>query len=269
MSNNRQPDSFRSIVQRAMERPMAVLAVIVVVSLLLSAIYGGWILVLGAAACVWLLYSSPKASQEFRGMLGPARVSQGAADPDLSRLQGKYHASMERALATRRNIERAIADSRDPGVRRALTDSTRDLPELTATIYDLAIKAQSVQSSMQSSNTVATLTDEIKRLEREIAATNDEFLKGQYYAALDGKLQQMQNMTDTRVAVSRWDAQIDNALSTLDTLLSQVLRIKSSEVLSYEGATDQLSHDLKEEVESLKATSDALDSVYGWGKKEL
>ncbi len=74
----------------------------------------------------------------------------------------------------------------------------------------------------------------------------------------------MQNLTDTTVAMRRWDSQIENALSTLDTLLSQVLRIKSSEVLSYNAATDELSNSLKREVESLKATAEAMDNVYGW-----
>ena len=61
--------------------------------------------------------------------------------------------------------------------------------------------------------------------------------------------------------------QIENAVSTLDTLLSQVLRIKSSEVLSYTGATDELSNNLKREVDSVKAAAQAMDNVYGWQQK--
>src|SRR5204863_7974726 len=136
----------------------------------------------------------------------------------------------------------------DPGTRRALQDSTRALSELTTTIYDLALKAQGVQSAIQSSNTLSALSDDITRLENAIKSTNDEFQKSQYYATLDGKLQQMQNFTDTTVALDRWNAQLDNALSTLDTILSQVLRIRSSEMLSYENATDELSNSLRREV---------------------
>jgi hypothetical protein len=183
---------------------------------------------------------------------------------DVSKLEGKYRESMERALRTRANIERAIGETADPGVRAALSDSTRDMDELMQSIYTLAYKACTVSTSLQSSSNVLALSEEIKRLNEAINSTSDEFQKSQYYATLDGKLQQMQNMTDTTVAVKRWDAQLDNALSTLDTILSQVLRIKTSEALSYTAATDQLSHSLMEEVDSLKATSEALDSVYGW-----
>ena len=96
--------------------------------------------------------------------------------------------------------------------------------------------------------------------------TNDEFQRGQYQATLDGKLQQMQNITDTQVALQRWDAQMDNAISTLDTIMTQLMRIKSSEVLSYGSATDDVSRTLRQQVDELKATSDALDSVYGWSQ---
>jgi hypothetical protein len=48
--------------------------------------------------------------------------------------------------------------------------------------------------------------------------------------------------------------------------MTQIMRMKSSEVLSYGSATDDVSRTLRQEVDELKATSDALDSVYGWSK---
>lgn len=194
---------------------------------------------------------------------GGAPVAPTAPKRDLSLLEGNYRASMERALQTRGSIERTIAQTADPGLRRALTDAIRDLEELTQTIYDLALKGQSVVSGLSQSNSMARLSEEIEKLNNAIKSATDEFQKSQYYATLDGKLQQMQNLTDTSVAVKRWDAQLDNALSTLDTIQSQVLRIRSSDILGQTGETDDLSRRLREQVSSLKAASDAFDSVYG------
>ena len=143
-------------------------------------------------------------------------------------------------------------------------NSTGDLEELTSSIYEIALKAQSLQGSLQASQVSVTgLNQDIKRLKGIIATTKDDFAKSQYQATLDGKEQQLKNFTDTQDALDRWHAQLDNALSTLDTILSQVLRIRSSEVLSLSSATDQVSQSLKEEVEALKATWNALDTVYG------
>jgi hypothetical protein len=179
-------------------------------------------------------------------------------------LQGNERAYVQRALDRKASIEQAVAAAGDPGVRRALADATRDLPELVQTIYALALKSQSVGAGLRAAGTMESLIQDTQRLDAQIKSTNDEFQKSQYRATLDGKLQQMQNMTDTEVAMKRWAAQMENALGTMDTILSQVLRVSSSQVLSYTGdATDELSNTLKREVEELKATSDAFDSVYG------
>src|SRR5438045_6521065 len=137
------------------------------------------------------------------------------------------------------------------------------MDELTGTIYDLALKAQSLQASLQGSGIdVEGLQSDILRLENLVKNTKDDFARSQYQATLDGKREQQKNYQDTTEALNRWHAQLDNALATLDTILSQVLRIRSSEVLSLSSATDEVSKSLRDQVDQLKATSDALDTVY-------
>jgi hypothetical protein len=242
----------------------------------LSIFSSWWFLCIGpvvyVAAVFFLLRDVMPAITSSMGMAGPgaARPNAGrstttaaAGGYDLSPLDDHYRASMNRALDTRRRIEQVVSETSDPGLRRALTDATSELPILTSTIYDLAIKACSIKTALGTTGDMARISAEIKRLNDSIKGTTDEFQKSQYHAALDGKLQQMQNYTDTTVALQRWDAQLDNALSTMDTILSQVVRIRSSEVLHRTGATDEVSRDLREQVESLKAASDAFDTLYG------
>ena len=184
---------------------------------------------------------------------------------DLNKLSGGYREALRKAISTRDRIETAVRETDDPGVRKALADSTGDMDELTGTIYDLALKAQSLQASLQTSGIdVGSLESDILRLQNLVKNTQDEFARNQYQATLDGKRQQRQNYRDTSDALNRWHAQLDNALATLDTILSQVLRIRSSEVLSLSTATDAVSLSLREQVDQLKATSDALDTVYGF-----
>jgi hypothetical protein len=182
---------------------------------------------------------------------------------DLSKLSGQQRDYMQRALDRKASIERAVASAGDPGMKRALEDATRDLPELVDTVYSLALKSQGVRAALESSGSMQQLIQDTQRLDSMIKSTSDDFQKGQYRSTLDGKLQQMQNLTDTEVALKRWDAQMENALGTLDTILSQVLRASSSQVLSYGTGPDDLSSTLRRQVEDLKATSDAFDSVYG------
>ncbi len=234
--------------------------------IVLAVIVGWWFLPVGllillAALYMWVANGSG-ISMTLTGPARPGIPPSAASGIDLSALTGNYLGYGQRAAGVSQEIERAIAGTPEPGLRGALLDATRDLPELVQTIYSLALKAQSVDTGLLGAGNMESLSADVMRLDAAMKGTNDQFQKDQYAAALDGKLQQMQNFTDTRVAVERWNSQIDNALSALDTLYSQVLRIKSSEVLSYSTATDELSHMLRREVEVLKATSDAFDSVY-------
>jgi Asp-tRNA(Asn)/Glu-tRNA(Gln) amidotransferase A subunit family amidase len=255
-------EKFRILLLNAMTRPMA--AAVVALTIIVALNIGYWFFAVGALFYALIVYTSLQDARESKRVLNEVLYPERARKLDLNKLQGSYRTAMQKALETRGRIERAVEETSDPGIKKALASSTEDLEELTATIYNIALKAQSLQGSLQTSNVdVHKLSDEIKRLERVIDTTGDDFARGQYQSALDGKRQQLQNYRDTNDALNRWHAQLDNALSTLDTILSQVLRIRSSEVLSLSAATDEVSHSLRDEVEALKATSDALDTVYG------
>jgi hypothetical protein len=268
--NNPTPSQFLKYLMGLDPRRLAgVVGVALLVLIVGSLAWGWWFFFAGLVFYVVFYFMifrnvfraiNATAGPAAAGFLSPSAV-------DLSRLSGKYREAVQRALNTKASIETAIATTGDPGTQHALQNATRDLPEMISTIYALAFKSQSVEIALQSSNTMQRLSDDIQRLDGQLKSTQDEFLKSQYSSEMDGKLQQMQNLTDTTVALNRWDAQMENALSALDTILSQVLRIKSSEVLSYTGATDDMSRTLRDQVDSLKATSDAMDGVYGMSNR--
>jgi len=256
---------FRILLLNAMTRPMA--AAVVAITIVVGLTVSYWFFPVGALFYAFIVYSTLHDAQESKEVLNEVLYPERARKIELNRLTGGYRSALQRALDTRRKIEHAVSATTDPGMRKALADSTDDLEELTYTIYDIALKAQSLLGSVQASNTnVTKLSQEISQLERVVQTTQDEVARRHYQDTLDGKRQQMQNYQDTTAALQRWHAQLDNALNTLDTILSQVLRIRSSEVLSMSSATDAVSHSLRDEVEALKATSDALDTVYGMSR---
>lgn len=260
-----QERKFRILLLNAMTRPLS--AAVVAITLIVGLLVNPWFFAVGGAFYAFLVWSTLQDTQESKQVLNDVLYPERVRKFDLNKLQGAYRAAIQRALDTRKKIETAVAETDDPGIRKALNDSTDNLGELTGTIYDLAIKAQSVQTGLQGySVDTGSVQSDIMRLENLVKNTSDSFAKSQYQATLDGKRQQLQNYHDTTEALNRWHAQLDNALSTLDTILSQVLRIRSSEVLSLSSATDEVSTSLRDQVEQLKATSDALDSVYGFSQ---
>jgi hypothetical protein len=265
-------DQYRQLMsvmgpERVLMAGGAVSGLAILVLILGWVLVGFWAGLLGAIIVVVGAYVAlqrvlAQAARTGGPRLGTMPSSQ-AVRVDLSKLSGPQRDYMQRALDRKASIERAVAAAGDPGMRHALENATGDLPELVNTIYELALKSQSVRAALESSGTMQQLIQDTQRLDSMIKSTSDEFQKGQYRSTLDGKLQQMQNLTDTEVALKRWDAQMENALGTLDTILSQVLRASSSQVLSYGTGPDDLSSTLRRQVDDLKATSDAFDSVYG------
>ena len=256
---------FRILMLRATTQPIAI--AIAAITLVVAILVSPWFVGVGVVFYAFIVYSSLQDAGQSRRVLNEALYPERVRKFDLGKLSGNYRSSMQRAIDTRQRIEAAVSNTSEASIRKALFDSTNDLDELVGTIYDIALKAQSLLTSLQTSNVnVTALSEDVRRLERVVSTTQDDFAKSQYTATLEGKREQLKNFTDISSAVDRWHAQLDNALSTLDTILSQVLRIKSSEVLSLSTTTDEVSHTLKEEVDALKATSNALDEVYGLSK---
>jgi archaellum component FlaC len=253
---------FRILLVRAMTQPiaLAVVAITIGVAVLVSP----WFAAVGVLFYAFMVYNSLQDVTESRRVLNEVLYPERVRKFDLNKLSGSYRTAMQRAMETRQRIETAVSTTSEASIKKALFDSTNDLDVLVGTIYDIALKAQSLLTSMQSSKiNVSALSEDVRRLERVVSSTKDEFARDQYRATLEGKREQLKNFTDISNAMDRWHAQLDNALSTLDTILSQVLRIKSSEVLSLSSTTDEVSNTLKEEVDALRATSEALDEVYG------
>jgi archaellum component FlaC len=245
-----------------MTQPIAL--AIIPITIGVAVLVSPWFVGVGVLFYAYMVFNSLQDVAESRRVLNQVLYPERVRKFDLNKLSGNYRTAMQRAIETRQRIETAVSSTSEASIKKALFDSTNDLDVLVGTIYDIALKAQSLLNSMQSSKiNVTALSEDVRRLERVVNSTKDEFARDQYRATLEGKREQLKNFTDISNAMDRWHAQLDNALSTLDTILSQVLRIKSSEVLSLSSTTDEVSNTLKEEVDALRATSDALDEVYG------
>jgi hypothetical protein len=252
---------FRALLLNALIRPMA--AATIAIPIIVIALTGWWWFGLfGAAVYIFLVWSTltdpQMTAQVIAEELYPERKL------DLGRLRSPYKEAVQRALAGRQRIEQAVATANTATLRDALADSVQQVKEVTDTIYDIALKAQDLQTSIGASNIdLNALDNDIRQLQYQVQYAKDDYLKSQYQATLDAKREQQTNLRDANQALIRWQAQLDNALSALDTIYSQVLKIKSAEVRNLSAATDEVSQSLKEQIENLRITSDAFDQVYG------
>jgi chromosome segregation ATPase len=247
---------MRIAVTYALTTPLAaaVLAITIVVGLLTTR----WFFLLGFAFYAFLVWSTLRDEDQIRRVivdeLYPERSS------DLRKLRGRYATIMQEALDDRKRIERALNDSPAP-IQRALSDTMEQVGAITDTIYEISYKAQSLEESLSEVNADRE-QQEVNRLQRAIKSTQDEYLRRQYQETLDTKQEQLDNLSKVRNALDRWHAQLQRAATTLDNLYSQVLMIRSAEIRNLTEASDVVTTSLRDQVEELRLTSQAMDEVF-------
>ena len=175
-------------------------------------------------------------------------------------LSGSYRQSLQQAMATAQQIDDAVMRS-EPGQRDMLKRLTADVNDLLGAVYDIALKAQDVQGSLTIINRM-DLTNEIARQERLVGSAPSDYLRGQYQATLDAKREQLDNLNTVNEALQRWQAQLAHAQASLEDILTQILKIKSSAIMQATFDTDGLSDQLREQTTALRETAKAFDKLH-------
>lgn len=193
------------------------------------------------------------------GLEDPARRAEGL-NPLL--LSGKYAEYAGRALRARFDIRSALARVSDPAARRVLDTVAGNVDEVTCAVYDLATRADALSRGLEAGGALSDLSEEVERLSESLGAQTDPYTRSKLEAALDGKLRQMQNLADARIALARRDAELEAALVSLDTILSEVLRADAADALSSPHTTTELSTRLEAQLQGLRAANEALDDLH-------
>lgn len=227
--------------------------------LLGHSVWGTLFFLLGAACYALIVVNTLRDEEQIRRVLIEELYPERSAD--LRKLRGQYATIMQEALDDRKRIERAIQESPE-AIRRALSDTVEQVATIIDTIYEIAYKAQSLEESLGPVD-AAREQREIVRLQQAIEATTDSYLRQQYQATLEAKQELLENLARVQNAVARWHAQLERAMTTLDNLYSQVLMIRSAEIRTLTEASDVVSQSLREQLEELRRTSQAMDTVFG------
>ncbi len=246
---------FRIMLTSAMLRPMG--GVILAVTILIAAFVNPWFIPIGLIFYGVSVYFSLTDPSFNRKAIDDAMYPEKTLD--LGRLKGRYRAIMQQALDQRKRIEQAVSSTGSDAIRSSLVSATSGVDELSDMVYEIAYKAQTLESYMSSvdigavRNEVATMKARLTLAPRAEATQYDDVLKL--------KEEQLANLSDVNTALERYQAQLAQSLSALDNIYSLVLKIKSADVRSLSDATDQVSANLHEQVSQLRNLANAYDAV--------
>lgn len=229
----------------AARQPLAVLV-------LVAAIFGGltltiWWLPLGLViygVVVWLAAQDPLLTAP------PARPRSRITSPLL-------RTAINEIERSQREVERAVAGTQGAlaGILTNIVTQTRDLVEEA---YFLADKGQIIEHYL-ASNDYQRLTQQVTQLDWQISATIDPFTRQQLEERRKALLDQQKHLQDLRLYIDRIQAQLANIDASLDTILAEVIRLRTADAVAMSSASSNVQQrlaDLRSDMEVFRKVLD-------------
>ncbi|MGQ9482699.1 hypothetical protein [Chloroflexus sp.] len=224
------------------------------VLVLVAAIFGGltltiWWLPLGLvlySVVVWLAVQDPLL------MAPPARPLPRITSPLL-------RTAINEIERSQREVERAVAGTQGAlaGILTNIVTQTRDLVEEA---YFLADKGQIIERYLASSDN-QRLTQQVTQLDWQISATIDPFTRQQLEERRKALLDQQKHLRDLRLYIDRILAQLANIDASLDTILAEVIRLRTADAVAMSSTSSNVQQRLADLRSDMEVFRKALDTV--------
>lgn len=223
----------------------------------------GWPL-LGIVALILLVYSSINDAETnarvlldlFQEQFDPRQIRDKALRDDI-----------ETALAYQRRIETEITKQREGLIRDRLDATANEITEWLSNIYQLAQRVDSYRGDELLARDRAELPKELERLTAQRKFETNSAVQAQLDEVITGKGNHWQSLRELDARMKQAALQIEQSLTALATVYSQVQLIDAQSVNS--GRAERLQDDIREQVAQLNDLVSSINEVYGNGPKQL
>lgn len=218
----------------------------------------GWPL-LGALALLLIVYSSlTDAETNARVMLS---LMQEQFDPRAIRSK-ELRERVANALEYQRRIEMQIRKERPGVMRDRLEETAGQITNWIANIYQLALRLDAYEADDLLRRERDLLPREIKEAQQDRAAARDPGVQKQLDGLLEGKLRHWQTMQALDARMKQAELQMEQSLTALATIYSQIQLVDAQAVDS--GRAERIQADILEQVARLNDLVASINEVYDY-----
>lgn len=172
--------------------------------------------------------------------------------------EGKLHNYLNQAETYRAQIDRAIKAAKNPAYAGHLEQLSRQIDDWTEAVIGLTQRLDTIQQDDIVRRDLQQVPAAIADLQRRLEQETDPGLRAQLGRTLENRKKQLATLEQLQHTMKRAEIQIENTLSMLGTIYSQLLTGQSANhVADY----SRLSADVDEEVRQLQDYLDALREV--------
>lgn len=265
-----QKQAFSATIQYALFRWES--AVVIALTIVLSVVFRrpfiwwppfGWLLIglIGLGAIVYSSLTDAETNARvllklFQEQFDPREIN----DKELRQ-------SIENALEYQRRIE-VLIRRQSPGVMRdRLEDTANQISQWIANIYQLALRLDAYRADDLLARERQALPKEIEQLTNQRRLESDADVQAQLDSVLEGKAKHWQTLRALDARMKQASLQMEQSLTALATIYSQVQLVDAQSVAS--GRAERLQADIQEQVARLNDLVNSINEVYNFQTKSM
>lgn len=241
------------------------IALILVLVVLLPQPFGQWRwwywLVLGGVAEALIIYTSLTDPDTGRHVV--EQMLREEFNPGTLH-NPRYRQRLEKALDYHRRMDELVQETGNELLRERLAAALVSVDDWTANMYRISARLDAFAGDRVIAQDVKTVPSELAALEKRLQAEKDPAVHAQVAETLNSKRAQAQSLQALQTMMDKADLQLEQTLSDLGNIYSQLRQIEARDVES--GRAQRIADDIGEQVSMLKDIVRSMDEVYSPGK---
>lgn len=245
-----------------------IVAVTIVLTFLLRRPFSWWPVfgwpLLGIVGLVALVYSSLIDADTNARVL----IAQFQEQFDPGTIKDKnLRQQVENGLEYQRRIEMQVRKQRSGLIRDKLEQTATQLTDWLSNIYQLATRLDAYRADDLLARERTAVPKEIDQLNAQFKAEGNPTVKQQLQEVLTSKAKHWQALRDLDTRMQQAALQMDQSLTSLATIYSQVQLVDAQGVES--GRAERLQADIREQVDRLNDLVSSINEVYDYNTKGI
>lgn len=216
----------------------------------------GWLIGGGLAwgGLAWSIFKDEKVAAQVAADLLKQKYEPTAVK------SGDMRDKLIKAFDYRAQIAAAIAGKRRGVLRDHLEQTAREIDDWIGGLWEVARRVDTFEGNRTIQQDLQAVPVAIRNYETRLKTESNAEVRQQLEDTLASRRAQWATLQNLQSTIERGKLQVDQTISSMGTIYSQVLLMDAKDIDS--GKYQRLQDDIAEEVKSLRDVVDAMDEVY-------
>ncbi len=170
-------------------------------------------------------------------------------------------ANVAQAMAYRERIDGAVARFTNTAMQNRMQDVANQVEAWVRNIFTLASRLDAYHADTIIKSDLASVPDSIKKLKYRLNNETDQEIRQELGETIERRQTQYNSLLKLDTTMERAELQLENTLTALGTVYSQMLLVDARDVDS--SKTQRLRDNILDQVRSLQDVLTSMDEVYG------